>query len=487
MSMKYPIAIWEDCQGVYTACVLDGPTVVATDLSAADALLQIKRYMTWLAREQGSLTVADFDELELRDHRVRLRPEYRVNDCAYPVSKSFELRITCVHGTRHDGSRHCVAPTLGLQLSYRPDDPIEELIAEAVQQALGRLTPQQLSRELMPGEMQLSAVHVRNVGERARHEDELYPALQSVAQRLGDRSRARRQQRALLREAEVGLLVDRLLNEEASLLLLGEAGVGKSTVLLDAIRQLPRKVAKQPSATDASNKQKRRFWLTSGARLIAGMKYLGQWEERCEQMIGELAESGSVLCFENLLELLRVGGRESNASVAAFLLPYIERGELRVIAEATTAELDACRQLLPGFADLFQIVRVPELSAADGRCLLDTMLQQGARNARLELEDGLAGLIYRLFKRFQPYAAIPGRSAAFVRHLLDDAARTQRTRLTQHDVLVRFGRESGLPEVLLRDDLALPHAEVLDTFRQAVLHQEPACQAAANVVTALKS
>ena len=119
MNMKFPVAVWEDAQGAFTARVLDGELADATDSAAAAALLQLKRYLTWLSREQGYLSEADFDDLELRDHRVRLRPEYRIAECAYPVSKPFELRITCVHGQRRDGSRHCVAPTLGLRTGYR--------------------------------------------------------------------------------------------------------------------------------------------------------------------------------------------------------------------------------------------------------------------------------------------------------------------------------------------------------------------------------
>jgi ATP-dependent Clp protease ATP-binding subunit ClpC len=165
----------------------------------------------------------------------------------------------------------------------------------------------------------------------------------------------------------------------------------------------------------------------------------------------------------------------------------VERGELRLVAETTPAELDSCRQLLPALVDQFQIIRIPEFSPVDGRTVLDELLKQGARNQKLAVEDGLAGLIYRLFKRFQPYAAFPGRNAAFVRHLLDDLARNQQKQLTQREVLARFQRETGLPEVLLRDDLPLPHETVLQQFRSEVLGQEAACQAAAGVVTALKS
>jgi ATP-dependent Clp protease ATP-binding subunit ClpC len=421
--MRFPVAVWQDFAGTFTASVLDGASLAAYDPTAAGALAQLERYLAWALRKGArGIDQADFIDLELRDYRVDVRPEYRVGETVYPVPTTLGFRVTCVHGKRRDGTRHCVAPTLGIRLSYQPGDPIDRLMTEAIGQALGRSRPQELSRQLMPPRIQLDAVHVRERDLATREAVGQYPALESVATLLGTRRRGMREARAIARDSEVRQLVAQL-NGRANILLLGEAGAGKSTVLAEAVRQLQRSKPKQEEIkqedSDDDREQRRQFWRTSGQRLIAGMKYLGQWEERCEQVIGELAENGSVLCVEELLELVRVGGREPGGSVAAFFQPFLERGELRMVAEATMAELDACRRLLPGFADLFQIVRVPEFSPGDARRVLDRLLSEGARNLKLELEPGLADLIYRLFRRFQPYAAFPGRSAAFVRHLLD--------------------------------------------------------------------
>jgi ATP-dependent Clp protease ATP-binding subunit ClpC len=279
-------------------------------------------------------------------------------------------------------------------------------------------------------------------------------------------------------------------------------------VLAQAVRRSQRSKSEAKDnreQPDEGNERPGQFWGTSGQQLIAGMQYLGQWEERCERVIDELSESTGVLCVENLLELVRVGGGgEPGGSVAAFFQPYLERGELRMVAEATKAELDACRRLLPAFADSFQVIRVPEFSPANARTVLDRLLADGGRNLRLDLEPGLADLIYRLFRRFQPYAAFPGRSVAFVRRLFDDVSRKTAVRpvtvddvhqrpggqlnfLSARDVIAEFQRETGLPEQLLRDDLTLPHADVLADFRNSVLGQESACQAAAGVVTTLKT
>ncbi|MFT5129839.1 MAG: ATP-dependent Clp protease ATP-binding subunit ClpC [Rhodothermales bacterium] len=83
------------------------------------------------------------------------------------------------------------------------------------------------------------------------------------------------------------------------------------------------------------------------------MMYLGQWEAGVESVAEALAQFNGVLCFENLLELLRAGGSEATDSVGAFLASFLESGALRAVAECTPVELETCRRLLPNLVDQF--------------------------------------------------------------------------------------------------------------------------------------
>src|SRR5690606_15304627 len=95
--------------------------------------------------------------------------------------------------------------------------------------------------------------------------------------------------------------------------------------------------------------------------------------------------------------------------------------------------------------------------------------------------------IYRLFQRFQPYAAFPGPAAAFARKLVDQASTHHGAQITAAEVYPQFQAQAGLPDFLLRDEIPLPHAEVLAHFEQAVLGQPVAARHAAAVVTTLKT
>jgi ATP-dependent Clp protease ATP-binding subunit ClpC len=284
----------------------------------------------------------------------------------------------------------------------------------------------------------------------------------------------------------------RLCKGKANVLLVGETGCGKTTVLVETVKQLEKDWAEQKDSNHEEDdaygqKNQRRFWLTSAGRIIAGMKYLGQWEERCESLIAELARIGGVLCVENLLDLLRQGGGAPVNSIAAFMLPYIQRGELSLVGEATPAEFDACRRLLPGFADVFQVLPLEVMNRQQAINVLDRLAAIHKQNMRLELEDGAVDLIYHLFRRFLPYQAFPAPASRFLTRLFETSRQEKKTAVTSDDVLTQFVRQTGLPELFLRDNWPLKREEVVASFRQRIIGQEQPVQEAASLVITFKA
>src|SRR5262249_33305272 len=200
------------------------------------------------------------------------------------------------------------------------------------------------------------------------------------------------------------------------------SGAGKTTTLVAAVREAESRLEKEAVAAAGPTDDppvKHRFWQTSGARLIAGMRYLGQWEGRAEELIAEVSNISGALCAGSLLELILTGGREPGASVAAFLTPHLQRGEPRLVAEGTPRELDAFRRLLPGFASLFQVLNIPSFTREQATAVLRLSVETLERNHRLPAAGDVAPLVYRLFNRFAPYQAFPGRAIAFLHSMFE--------------------------------------------------------------------
>jgi ATP-dependent Clp protease ATP-binding subunit ClpC len=498
-SLRYPILLWQGFDASWTACLIesDNEDLAAVGDTPARAAEQLKDYLQWHRRNQPWEAEPDFLEPVLTYVKVEVRPEYTAHDRTFPSEQCVTLRIPCVHGKDSAGLLLCSLPTLGIRFTYYEQRAMKDLVVHTVQNALKGQTPQQLSRHLPPPVVTLDELVVfvprRDAdAEQMRKRQAELEALPATADAMGAREFRGRFSRPWERDEQVRRLVGMLRDERASVLLVGESGAGKTAVLVDAVRAIEReppspggKASEEPAKEIIPHD--RRFWMTSGSRLIAGMKYLGMWQERVESLIGELASIDGVLCIENLLDLVKTGGRTPLDGIASFLIPYLQRRELRMVAEATPAELDACRRLLPGLAELFQIVTIEPMTRQQAIAALTRVADAQEQNLHVDGDRGVVELVYRLLARFLPYDSFPGRAAAFIVNLFDQAHRERHKVATPKLVTERFVRQSGLPELLLRDDVPLEHGDVVRELEASVIGQGPACASAANVITALKA
>ncbi len=488
---RFPIIVWQDAQGYFTALVVSDAVEVppaATALAADRARQQLKDYLNWRYEREPWRDSRELVELELQQVLVPVRAEYHAQRRVFACSEPFALRVPCVTAREPNGPLFAALPTLDLRFYYHEPSALAGLVSEYVQQALKGSSPGTLARFVPPAKMELDEIVIRTKdGPPGATTTREFPTLDLVAEPLDDRAARRRFARAWLRESEAAGVAGQIKHTRANLLLVGPTGVGKTTLLAEAVRQLDR-LPSAPSDADGNRGQqdRLRFWLTSAGRLIAGMQYLGQWEERCQTVIAELGQASGVLCIENLLEMALAGGDDAGDGIATFLTPYLERGELRLVAEATPTELMALRRYLPGLIDLFQIVDVAPLGRTAALELLDRLALARRQQSGVTLADGVPALVCDLFRRFAPYDTFPGEAVRFFGDLLDGAAK-QDGHVTVTATIDAFVRRTGLPQRLLRDDLPIAFEDVLADFRHEVIGQEEACQAAARLVVTFKA
>ena len=477
-----PVLLWQDRTGVLTAQLVgdrEGSAVAASDKAA---LRQLKEYVRTRVEADPWYQLPQLEDPELRLVEVSVRPAYQQADRVYPCAENVRVEVALVVGEHSSGMRLALAPRLGIHFFHHARDSLPALVQHYVRDALRGGTPADLAGVLPPEGYRLETLVLRLPTPREEDRVPPPPTLSRVAEHLASPAMRRSFPPPYEREADVEDLARRLGRERASVLLVGEPGVGKTAVLAEAARRLELARAESEGVP-----RRARFWLTSGHRLVAGMRYLGQWEERCEAAVAEVQGIDGVLCVENLRELVHAGGAVPGAGIGAFLVPYLRAGELRLVAEATPAELDACRRVLPELVELLQVVRLEELDAARAQAALGALVaaREGARGPRVEPE--VPGTVYRLFRRFRPYEVFPGRAAEFVNELWTRARTQGVARVGPPEVLARFGERTGLPEVFLRDDLPLPREEVEAALRARVVGQEAAVQAVARRVLAFKA
>lgn len=488
---RYPILVFQAHAGLFTAVLVeDGGDIAGVGPSAADAREQLRDYLEWNLKQRPWFPAPDFFDPSLTTLKVDVRPEYLTDKRPYPVSQTIPLRVPVVTGRTGAGLLVAAVPTLGIRFNFYDKDDLRPLVTQYVQAAMKGKTPAQVSRFLPPADTQLDdlVVHVPRESAAAPPGPDL-DELRAVADPLGAREVRGRYSRAWGREALIDRLIDTLRREKAPVLLLGDSGVGKTSLLADAARRIERDARSLGFAADSDDNTSRapRFWITSAPRLIAGMQYLGMWQERLEGVIAQLGSISAFLCAENLLDLVRTGGTSPTDSLAAFLIPYLARGEARFITEATPAEWDAIRRLLPALADLFIILTVPPMPRDKAIDCLSQVAAAQRQNLKIEPARGLVETVYRLFARFMPYHPFPGKAANFVIDLFDRAARDRQSTLAPADAIGLFTTRTGLPQLFLRDELPLSEQSVIDKLQSQVIGQPRACQAAAATVTTFKA
>lgn len=492
---RFPVLVSEDFSGRYTGRLIDDEQdplipLVGTGGSVREILVQLKEYLVWSYEREPWRSSPDFHDPKLLEFRVDVRPEYHVKGRVYPCDESVSLRVACVHGRQESGMLVGALPILGIQFYYYDSKALRGLVTTFVQESLKSHTPQQLSRFLPAKSLQLEEIVVTDNKRRftTRPDSPELRHLRVVADPLGSDAMRLSFSRAHTRERKVSELAQLLVSERANVLLVGDTGVGKTSVLVDSVRNVEREMRERAKESDsAEGNSSHKFWVTSAGRLIAGMKYLGQWQERCEMIIAELARIDGVLAVEKLLDLMRSGGASETDSIASFLLPFVERGELRIVGEATPAELDACRRLLPGFISNFRVLHIPTFTDAEALAALKAYCTGIERNTIARIEAEVRAVICGLFRRFLPYEGFPGKTVNFTSRLYEIAGTKSLKEIGKDLVIGEFVKLTGLPEIFLRDEVTLDEQDVREFFETEVIGQPEACRAATSAVLTFKA
>ncbi|MDQ3370243.1 MAG: AAA family ATPase [Myxococcota bacterium] len=312
---------------------------------------------------------------------------------------------------------------------------------------------------------------------QAKHEDAPQPAptLEAISEDWVALARANRLAATVGVEPAFETLLP-LLDEQRlpSLLLVGPRGSGKSAL----VRRLARAMLDRSRGKDG---RRRRLWSTSADRIIAGMVYLGMWQQRCLQMVHELSDGADALFVDRLADVLTPSS--DGASIAELLGPAVIGGQLSLIAECDEAELVRARQRFPALVDAMRVVRLPDATPAQTIALLEPY---GARlSPPVAISHDGARRLVELLAAFRRDTAFPGKALAFLDYLATRPPRT--TEVSLEDITAAFGTWSGLPVELLSSELALDTATITKALQRGVIGQDQACAVAARVIARLKA
>jgi ATP-dependent Clp protease ATP-binding subunit ClpA len=290
--------------------------------------------------------------------------------------------------------------------------------------------------------------------------------------------------RAVCRDSLVAEL-QRLLHadDQRPVLLVGPSMVGKTALVHEYVWRRAARRAEMFESRVANPDEN--VWLLAPQRLISGMSYVGQWENRLLAILNEANKRKHILYFNDLPGLHYAGiTSQSTLSVADVLKPYVERREVRMLAETTPEQLRVFRERDRSFADLFQVLQIEQPGEEETlRILINVARSLEARHGVRFALDVLPSVL-ELSRCWQPDAAFPGKAAVWLNRL---AVKHQSAPAGRDNVLEELHATSGLQVNFVDTQARLPREEMLANLRSRIIGQAPAVEAMADVVGIAKA
>jgi ATP-dependent Clp protease ATP-binding subunit ClpC len=419
---------------------------------------------------------------------VKVRPTYKETDGAYPLPNMLKVPIIAVHGENASGYYECHLPVLEQSFYYYDPKQFTTLLQHFATSILNNYTPNELYRIMDMDKPTLDIVTLRVDYDRNMDHtllyDVHYPALTKVAERYPQAKAVKRNMSifpdaAWELEDKVDSLLEKMLNQGVSVVVVGKTGTGKSAIIKQAIKKI----------TTESKKQKVdfTFWMSQPQRITASAKYLGEWQKACEDVIQDLQSANGTLWMVDFCKMLDVGGEGPEDSVASFLASFIQSGHLQLIGEATPEEMESMRRRLPSFIDLFQTITVHELPKNQIERILEKITDYCQQNLKVHIAPDALSLAYRLLQRYYPYESFPGKAIKFLSQCVNETLLNKHNTLGTDTVIANFVKQTGMPELFLRDDQKIENNTLQAYFDSQVIGQPQATTQLCNIINIFKA
>jgi len=449
--------------------------VIERDIRSVQLVLKSKLQRDY--KRHGYYPDIEIEDTKLRIINIPLRPTYRSDNASYPLSHKVSVPIPVITGSLEEGGYDCYLPLFQRQFSYNHERQFNTLVKHFISNYFTNLNPEDIYTFLRYPKPQLAFVSLRIKKEQEfkwnnwttqRNLRTLNRLAVQVPQKKAGHSKSTLPKIAWERDRAIQSLIETILLANGNVLVVGEKGAGKSMVIQQAIKEITNQMKGQQMTPT--------FWQIMPQRITASSKYLGEWQEAVENLIDELTAINGVLWVDQIIQLLMSGGEGAEDSIAAFMIPFLQQQKIKLLGEVTPQELESMRRLLPGFVEHFQLIELDKLSEKQVHYILSQLAEYSHNRLKINVEGAALIQIYRLLLRYYPYEAFPGKGAKFLANCINVAKLQKQNTIGVKEVIDQFVKESGMPEIFLRDELSLKKADVKAYFSKRIMGQATVIQ-----------
>lgn len=260
-----------------------------------------------------------------------------------------------------------------------------------------------------------------------------------------------------------------LQNRKNNVILVGEAGVGKTGV----VEGLAQRIVEGEVPTEFRNT---RIIDVSMAALVAGTKWRGDFEARLQSLIKAAAADPNLVLFIDEIHLMMGAGETLGGAMDAanILKPALSRGEIRVIGATTTAEYRRFIEKDPAIERRFELVEVCEPTREEALEILRGLRGRIEIHHRSRISDEALNAAVDLSIVYVPDRRLPDKAI----DLLDQACAQARLQSLSGNLRAHFrdGVTIGRQEIatVIAHRCGIPVGELTEDEGTRLLNMEDA-------------
>jgi len=275
------------------------------------------------------------------------------------------------------------------------------------------------------------------------------------------------------RDTEARRALD-LLDRRQSVLILGQAGVGKTSVI-------------HRIACIMYNRGEGNLRVLSTTVPLAGTRYLGEWETKLSTIVESAINTGTALYISDIWNL-PFAGKSSNVPKSFWdaIRPVVEEGRLCLLGEVTPETLRRMHEV-EGFSSLFQIVSLAPLPDSQ----VDDILKIVASDAGFAIDGAARQTLISLTSRFLSGRAQPGPALNLLKQTIhyhgEKCAIGQPEPVTPGFIEKVFSIYTGLPKLVVSRQTVMPVRDIRGWFHDHIVGQTDAVEAVTEAIALFKA
>jgi ATP-dependent Clp protease ATP-binding subunit ClpA len=261
-----------------------------------------------------------------------------------------------------------------------------------------------------------------------------------------------------------------------SVMLLGEAGVGKTAI----VEGLARRLEFEPDTIPMRLRDCQIVSLPMN-NVVAGTMLRGMFEERIQNVIRELRERSNLILFVDEAHTLIGAGSALGApsDAANMFKAVLARGEIKMIAATTLGEYKEHFSEDEALARRFRCVYVNEPTLDETRRILVNLRPRLERNYGVRILDEAVDMALEMSPRYVRHQRLPDKAVGWLDTAAVRAEIDRRWEVRKEDVAAVISHAARIPADMVFRDVSDRFGDIEERIQRRVVGQHAAVSAVA--------